>query len=442
MTVLTLSLSIGAEISFCQQTPFAPREDMMLFTMDKLQAGYDKDDAIREATIETQMKLAETGLPKKPQEKQGAGKSLKSRIHPYINSKISYDSNIDDAQYNAKGSMIFDTTPGVKMNFTGKSKALNLDTHINTEYFNNRSEYDGVDASAGYSGYMNIGKYILSSSDIYNNNYLSNISELGGRDEIYQREGILKRRWLNTFNLTLGRYFNRLGFDLGYRRQDIDYEPDFSIDEDKFVDTGILNSYLRVATKTRLIFGYAHSRTEYRKKYLIYNSDDFNLGLTGALSPKLTYLGRVDYFVNDSKPYNDSDNPAETDSRVLTLTGNLGYAFSNRTNITFNYNHGIKNFANDSFYSLEDTFKLTGNHRLAFNPKFNLSLLYEADLNDYPKHIGFAAHTDNYTLGCGLSYAFRQWLDFGLNWINVRVESDKETPYTKNVVEFKTQARF
>jgi len=448
LIIFLFIVSMGG-ISFAQQALFSPREEMMMFTLDNLQAGYDKDEAVREAAIETQMKLAESGLSKKSpvlKEPPGEGilKSLKKRSHPYLNFRAAYDTNIDAITDNPKGDILYDTTPGLKINFTGKNKALNFDTHINTEYYNKFTEYNGVDAFAGFSGYININKYILSMTESYNNNYLSNFKELGGRDEIYSRDGILKRRWLNTNSTSLGRYFNRIGFDIGYTRSDIDYEPDYSYDNDRFIDSGRFNTYLRIATKTKLLFGYKHDRTEYRILPEISNLDDYNLALTGALSPKLTYLGRVDYQIIDSKPDYGGDDLTKTDADIMTFTGNIGYAFSNRTNLSFNYNHVISKYSDRLYYSTADALTLTGNHRLAFNPKFNLSFIYGATFTDYPRYVGFEAHSDDYTYGVGLTYAFRQWLDFGLNWTYSKLKSNRseDTPYKRNLFEFRSNARF
>ena len=454
LIVLLFIVSAGAELSFAQQALFSPREEIMFFTLDNLQAGYDKDEAVRGAVIETQMKLAESSLPgettkfKKPTG-EGVLKSLKKRTHPYINFTTFYDSNIEGTESNPKGSMVFDTTLGSKINFTGKNRALNFDTKIITEYYNKFTKYNGVDASAGFSGYININKYILSMNETYNNNYLSNIKELGGRDEIFTREGTLKHRWLNTNSTTLSRYFNRLGFDIGYIRQDVDYEPDYSYENDKFIDSGVFNTYLRVATKTRLILGYRHDREYFRKIKGVSNTDTFRLGITGALSPKITYSAGPTYSDKNSKPdFSETQLGEDTgleDKTNLSLNSTIAYAFSNRTNFSLGYGYNIEDKVNNSDNKTTNSFNLSGNHRFAFNPKFNLSFSCSASLSEYPKAPVSDAFNNDYSFSASLSYAFRQWLDFSFGGSyntskgNYKLEDNLGDSYN---ILFSTNARF
>jgi len=422
----------------------------MLFTLDEVQAAQGKEEAIRGAIAEAQMREVETKIPKPKGE--GVGEFLKKRSHPYVTLGFGYDSNVDNVEHDAKGDMFFPGTLGLKMNFSGRDKALNLNTHLDGKYYGQRTIYNTLDAVQGLTSFINIGKYILSFSDSYNNNYIIGTRELGVKRSSVETTDISgestaqnERRWANTSTTILGRYFNRIGFDVGYIRSDIDYEPDFSLENDRFVDTGRLNMYLRVATKTRLLFGYSHERTEYRKMPdTITNIDDYNFAVTGALSPKLTYLGRVDYKFGDAK--------TGFDGRNRTFTGNIGYAFTNRTNLTFNYNHiiGKKTISGliddaSSLYTHGDTFSLTGNHRLAFNPKFNLSVKCGAELYDYPNNAD-AGHDQTYSFGLGLSYAFRQWIDFSLNWTDsitrTALSTDSKTIVNRDIIEFKTAARF
>lgn len=448
-------VSTGARLSFAQQALFSPREEMMLFTLDNLNAGYDIDEAVRGAVIETQMKLAESSLPgettkfKKPAG-EGVLKSLKKRTHPYINFTTFYDSSVDDSGNNPKKDMVFDTAIGSKINFTGRNRALNFDTKIITEYYNKFTKYDGVDAYAGFSSYVNIHKYVLSMNESYKNNYLSNIKELGGRDEIFTREGILKRRWFNTNSTTLSRYFNRLGFDVGYTRIDEDYEPAYSYN-DRFVDTGVFNTYLRIATKTRLILGYMHEREFYRKIPGVGNTDTFTLTVTGALSPKITYSAGPTYKNKNSKPDLSGTsllgNFNLEDFTDLNLISTFSYAFSNRTNFSFNYNYLIHDYQIHSDSYTSNSFSLNGNHRFAFNPKFNLSFSCSTELKEYPKAPLNDAYNNNYGFFTSLSYAFRQWLDFsfgGSYYItkgNYFVDEDSSSGRDYKIF-FSTNARF
>ena len=431
--------------AMAQEFPAAPnlRDDVMFLTMNRVQNTQKREEVMRSALQES--RLEQESMPKLGEVVGQTLQDIKKHSHPYVTLGTAYDSNIDNTYHDAKGDMIYRGIVGIKNNFTWKDKAINFDTHLNGEYYGEKTAYNNLDVVTGFSGYMNIGKYILSMAESYKNNYIIGTRELGVKrssGEVPSVAGVsgaasLQRRWENTNQLTFGRQFNRTGFDLGYTRIDTDYEPDSS-ENDKFENTYKLNSYLRVAKKTRILFGYVHDRIEYNKILSIENSDEYNLALTGALSAKLTYLLRGDYKETDNKIY--------FDLRDYTYTGNLAYAFSNRTNLSLNYNYAIEESANEPGYFYENILELKGNHKLAFNPKFNLSFSCSADLKNYPKNLP-QGHDETYSYGFGLSYAFRQWIDFSLNWQNYVTKTGLGTDtnkggYEEDVVEFKTQARF
>lgn len=419
--ILVFILWAIPKISLGQQIPSLVRENLILVTLNQLQTT---EEAIEEAMKEAQLKVMEEKLIE-AKEKGFSFKDLASRAHPYLTIQTKFDDNVDSTPTTRKSSLINTITPGLKMNFRGKGRSLNLDMYIDNAYYNNRSRSNSQGITTYLLSNFGIERYTLSISDNYFSNYIST-EELG----INQ----VTNYWKNAFSSTLGRHFNRIGFDVGYSRTDYFYEP--KSDANDYTDeTFSFNQYLRIATKTRLLFEYSRGRTKYpHVPTSDSNYNNFNLAATGVLSSKLTSMAKMGYKVTDNK--------GAADTRDTTFTTDVGYRVSDRTNLTFTLKHSIHESATKSSYYIQDDFKLSGNHRLAFNPKFNLSFGYEADLKDYPKKAGFTGESNTYTWNFGLSYAFRRWLDFSLTYTNEKITSDVDTEYNRNTITFKTQAKF
>lgn len=427
--ILMLVLSLDCKVLFAQDVSPASRENLIFATLDYLQEkqkANNREKLINEAIKESEKKISKGEIEKK--EKVFSFDNLVSHTHPYLTIETKFDDNVDSTKLK-KSSMINKFTPGLKMNFRDGSKYLALDVHIDNELYNNRRRSNSQNLDTQILTAFNIERYILTIFDDYFNNYVSG-------KEFGVDNSKVENYWSNTFSSILGRSFNRLGFDLGYKRTDYDYESAFS-NNDRTEEDFTFNPYLRISKKTRALLEYTHKRIKYTHNQPPpddSNSDDFNLSLSSVLSPKLTGLAKIGYKLSDNKV---SDNARDT-----TLKGDIGYKISKHSDLALSLKHVIHEPATKSSYSIENGFKLTGNHRLAFNPKFNLFLSYELDDFDYSKNIGFTGKTHRYTWSTELTYAFRQWLDFSLKYDNTKNISNVSTEYSKDVITFKTQARF
>jgi hypothetical protein len=429
---------IITKVSFAQEVLFTPRENVIFSTLNSI---HIREEAIKEAMMEAQLKLLAARPPQPsvspPRESGWSLSSLKSITHPYLTLKTTYDSNIDNQEHDPKGELFHIITPGLKMNFVGRTKSINLDLHIDDTSYSRYIGGNATDASFGCVGTFNIGRFVLTLGNTYLNNFIIGPG-------FYNSEATYKWRHDNLFKWSLGANFNRLGFDLGYSQRILYYKHDFHLENNSFIDSYKFNQYLKIATKTLINFGYIHERTNYLKQTKISNSDEFSLAITSVLTPKVTGLFKMSY-----KP---TDNKTDDDERISTFTGNLGYNFSNRSNLALKYNYSIKEYATKQHYLKENDITLTWNHHFAFNPKFKILLSYGADFNDYPKKTLKDRHTNNYTTEVGLSYAFRKWLFFNLDWKNYESRSNlvtggttddqTATPYEENVVTFTTEAKF
>ncbi|MDP2923881.1 MAG: outer membrane beta-barrel protein [Candidatus Omnitrophota bacterium] len=381
---------------------------------------------------EAQMKLIKSSFKEKKGKKETKRpiflKTLPSRAHPYLTESVSYNDNVDSTKKNKKSALVNTFTPGLKMNFRDRTKSLGLDLHINNSLYNNRRRSNRQSATSEAVATFNIRRYTMSISDSYFSNYLA-WEEFGVDDNDFNKY------WTNTLNVLMGRHFNRIGFDAGYKRANSKYEPNFK-ESDSTQETINFNQYLKVATKTQALFAYSYNRTKspHASDPNDSHSNNFDLSLAGVLSPKVTALVEMAYLLTDNK--------TSADSRVTTLSAKLGHQVSRRSNLALTLSRSITDSATKANYCLGNTFNLTGNHRLAFNPKFNLSFNSGAAYSRYPKKADFTQKSETYTLGLGLSYAFRQWLDFSLDWAHTENRSNVSIDYYTNIFTFKTQAKF
>jgi hypothetical protein len=273
-----------------------------------------------------------------------------------------------------------------------------------------------------------LGRYNLSLSESYFSNYVST-------PEFGVKVDTLAFHWDNSFGASLGRNFNRLGFNVGYKRTDLFYDNN-NKKQDHALETYNFEQYFKIATKTRLLLEYAHDKTTYRAVSSHTDSSDDSFGLTviGVLSSKLSALLNTTYKTTDTKSL--------ANNREMTYGTTLGYMVSKRTNLALQFQHKLHIDTNDASNATGDTLNITGNHRLAFNPKMNLSFGYNLDLTDYPKSFLFVHEADKATYTFGLTYAFRQWLDFNLECSHARVSSNSSDSYHNNIFTFSSEARF
>ena len=423
---IILILSLWPNMSFAQQLAFSPRENIIFATLNRLQG---KEEAIRDSMKEAQMKLIKDRyIDMEVSRVKGINfKDLASRAHPYLSQETVFNGNIN-ANTENKTAVANTLKPGLKMNFSGSGKALKLDMSVNNSYCNNRPANNLQEAEIDLLSNFSLGRYNLVFSEDYSNNYLAN-SRFVSKDFV--------RYWKNTFAYQLGSQFNRLRFDIGYKRSDYDYEPDHSFN-DQIEETYSLNQYLLIATKTRLSLEYSYERLKYKHKAdssgdSRYN--DYNLALSNVLSDKLTDLIGMDYKVSDSK--------MGSHDRDFTLTGNIAYRISERTDLALNLSRLFHKETSEAGDYIENSIGLSGNHRLAFNPKFSISFGGGAIYQDYNKATDSAGGSDIYSLNLGLTYAFRHWLDFGLDYAYDKTNYESAPgSYHNNTVTFKTAARF
>lgn len=367
---------------------------------------------------------------------------IKFRHHPYVTWESTYDDNIDQKPSGEKkGSFNNQLILGVKSNTGGRNWTSVVDVNIDATYYQNRKRDNLLGGEVNLDNYFKLGRYTLSVSDSYNNSQFD-INE-------FLDTNSFQKFWQNDFNISLSRAFNRVGFDLGYLRTDYETDtianpilntgvnPDNSGLDSHTVDQVSLNTYFKIGRKTRLLYQYTFNRTHFKNNDATnssYTYDNFILGLAGVLSPKVSGLLKFGYRAEDLKTQPDYNEPS--------VTGELAYVINKYTDASLFYQYLVHDVNSARDYYRENTFKISGNRRLYFNPKWKVSLSATIDRLSYSK-LGTSDNVSNtYTYGVGLSYAFRKWLDFQFNYDRKEFSSKVDTSYNDNLFTFKTQAKF
>jgi len=419
----------GLKLSFAQDILFAARDSAIFSTLNQVEA---KQRAVTEAMMEAQIKLAESRPRiKMAGKKEGASNlgRLASHIHPYLLLSTAFNNNIDNNR-EQKSSFINTITPGFQANFTGQGNSVNLDMKINNTFYDKRDTANNQNGTASLLANLLIGRYGLSISDTYFNNYGASETALVNNSDATQL------KWRNTIASSLNRQFNRIGFNIGYNRVDCNYTDDISFTNDYAETTYTFRQSLYISKRTQTVFQYNYDTVEYYHDYdpsPNYHFNQYALSLTKVLSAKLTSLLKGGYKLSDYK--------IGSWAREGNYEFNLSYQPSIRSDCAFDYQYTPHTESNSANNYNKNTLSLSLNHRLAFNDKFKLSLSYVAGLIKYPK-MANTGKNNTFTWDFSVSYVFKRWFDLTLDYANTRVISNTATKYINNTVTLKTQGRF
>jgi len=411
-----------------------------------------KEAASRKEAIDRAMKEAGQQLvPVETRVERGSSggvpffERLTNHYHPYITNTVSYDDNVEnsvDYEYtideDQTASVINRVDSGLKMSYRGRRWSLVGDFSYTDKYLHNYTSSNFNSADAMLQATTQLGRNELTIFNDFNYYHPAKKDYSGNDDADVISIGKNYRR--NNFRATLGRAFNRLGFELEYDRMDYKYEPAFE-DENYHSQRITLKPYWRISAKTRISGKYAYNFKELtdvdspdNQRYQDIGMTFFNR-LTSKISDEISINQRLtNYKVSDDRKY-------------TTFRTKLAYGVSPRTNLTLDLSHEIYREGDRQENYLEDIFSLSGNHRFVFNPKIKLGLGASAMLRDYVKRVYGTRNRerkrDNYAFNVAVDYAFRDWLDFILSYKHeINWSSLNNNSYYRNLVTFTTEARF
>jgi hypothetical protein len=419
------------------QVPVSPgRERLVMQTLNRMQ---QRDAAMAESMQEAQLKLVERRVARAGSPPSGASerrtaktgknplKGFFSKSHPYLITQVSFNDNLDEDTLPEKSDWIYSITPGFRTSNVSLGKSTAFDMHLESTYNQKRAGDNAGSLTASLDQTMSLGLYSFTIGNSITSNYI-NTEKLGWSDTE------MDRSIENSFSTSLGRAFNRYGFNVGYARLDTFNEP-VNRNDNMWSDVLSVAQFLRLGTRTRLSMDYAISREMHPRGHSgDSRGQEWGLSLAGVLSPKVSVSSGIDYGETDAK--------SGDDSHAFAFTQNIGYRFSDRTNFSFAFSRLRETFVDDEARAVTNSYTFAANHRLAFNPKLNLGFSYVVTDELFPSSSIPSQDQNTRTIGLGLSYAFKQWLDFSFGYSRKRVSSSIEENHNVNLVTITSSAKF
>jgi hypothetical protein len=411
--------------SFAQQLLFTPRDNVIFATLSQLQ---EKEEAIGNSLRQARTKLVKERIAEK-KSKSTILSNIASRTHAYLNTESTYNGNVDSLVTKKKSSVIHKATPGVKVNLAQQNRFFTLDASVNNNYYSNRDRSNSQDAQMAFLSNFTLGRYILSFSNDYFNNYIAqpcfNI----------KKESVV-HYWRDALRLEAGSHFNRYDFNVGLSRTFSRYEPDARVASDSNEDSFTLYQHLSLTPKVHLSFEYLRSRTKptYEEtQENKSNSNTYTLALREVLSYKVSNMISISY----------AETYVKTGSytRGISLNEALDYRMSERSNLSLSFGHAINDEKVHSNYSIANSLTIDMRHRLGFNPKLAAILSYSVSYSDRLKKEP-VVYANVRTYSFGLTYAYKKWLDLALDYQYIDNYYNYAPKYETTMIVFKSQARF
>ncbi|MCM8795278.1 MAG: outer membrane beta-barrel protein [Candidatus Omnitrophica bacterium] len=351
-------------------------------------------------------------------------------LHPYLEIENTYNHNIFLLPAK-KYDYINTSTPGIKFSLSKEDTLLELDlgtrftSYLKHSSLNSQNPYISFVLKHYFSHY-HFNLYDKFRDDIFLN---SDITE--------GTEGVVDYR-ANDFDMSLGAEYNRLAFDLGFRRYDYFYEQDYKQENNYNENIFSITGYINLAPKSKLLFEYDHGIILYTEephpsKNANYHQSWF--GLKGEITSKITGIMKAGY------QYRIYRSRADWNKPVLGI--DLHYQFKERTAFLLKLEKTAKQSinVNQNYY---DTviMDLGIVNNFAFNPKLNLRLngFYQDD-----EYVGTQPSREDklYGLTSALQYGLKRWLYTALEYTYKERDSNIDAnDYVNHILSLKLKGSF
>ncbi|MCM8799408.1 MAG: outer membrane beta-barrel protein [Candidatus Omnitrophica bacterium] len=399
---------------------------MIDLTLNELQR---KQRAFQDAFMEAQLFLEEE--KPLPEIKEGElWKKILANLNYYIDYSLEYNDNI--YLFKDKTSdIIHRIFPGLRTNLRDPKLNLNFDFSFGTNVYSRYSRHTGYESNFDFNLNRSLGYYNFMFHNSFETTKLAPV-RFGVTQEEFPR-------YLNDFfHLRLSRAFNRLNFNLGYWQSYWDYESEYGSRNDNIQYNFYLGGDFRIAPKTFFLTETQWGFTRYRNRaYSNRDSDshEFNFGLKGLLTHKLTGIVKLGYRYQDYKTFSDY--------KDAVLSGALDYQFSKLTQFNFNFERTThESTYREQDYYINHEFSLSMVHRWAFNPRIYTKLNFDFSYQDFPKRFGISRHDQLWGESFGLGYKMHRWFTFEFSYAHKERESNVDYDYTNNIFIFRTYVLF
>lgn len=313
-----------------------------------------------------------------------------------------YDDNFRAVEKNEESSWITGITPTFTLAAEGRKSAYELTYSANTDIFHSSHADDNTDhhltANAGFE-FDARNRLVLSAGH-------HKVEETASLDQNAEND---KYSTSNIGGLyTFGAATARTQLDFGANYEELRYQNSNNLNADKERDTTALSStaYYRVAPKTRLLVEARHTDYDYVTNTRL-NSNNIALlgGVTWEATAKTTGTVKIGA---EKKRFDDSS----IDDKSGSLW-EVGASWAPRTYSTFNLN---TRRALDEGYSGASSIQsqsttLSWNHEWLDRLSSDVSYTYsDQEYQDVKRDDKIK------TLGLGLTYEMRRWLDIGVGY--------------------------
>lgn len=424
------------KISIAEEIGRPSNEDIMSATLNDL--AQKQHSRQREMQVLQSLQLAEletSAQVENIEEKDSPMKLFAEHLHPYLSEEVKSDNNVDAVEEQRKSSIINTVNPGLKYSLRDSKKSITSDINLTSVLYNNRRDANWQKAAASFVLNYKLGKGIATIADNYSNYFEPELRVTGQQQRDNSEQNLnnsadLTRSWTNDFSVAYGRAFNRFGFDAKFLRSD--YEV-WHADTDSVTENYEFSPYFKLSNKTRILGKYRYQQVEYPHEDAPDNSRSHLI--EGTIASAISAKTSVSLTAGNTVTYNK----VSSNYTSPTFSGRLGYKISQRSDIAFGYLFSIYDYTIPINSYTINRFSLSGNHRFGFSPKWSFQYGVLANFKDFTKTV---QEDKTYLFNLGLSYAFRKWLDFSLQWVHTKFESNIDESYSKDTIAFKTQARF
>jgi len=416
-------------MSWAKETKnYSERERLITFILNELETK-KKEKAFKDAFMEASIKLEEEEEETLTEIRKGEFfKKVLENLQYFVSHSLEYNDNIYCFK-DKTSDMINRIHPEVKLKLTDTKADINFALGLSIDLYARNSKYNSQEMNFDFGLKRRLGHYNLNIQNEIVKNYVAPM-ELGVNQEIFPTY------WMEHFLFAFGRRFNRLMIGGDYSFRYYDYESGYSYERDRISNEWGINLEYRIAPKT-----YFFSQVRYGLSNYVYDSSrdsdykEFNFGLRGLLTHKLTGTLGFGYRYQNYK--------SAPDFKSATLSWDLNYNFSQFTNFSFGFKRTTEEsgYANQNYY-VGNSFRLGVLHRLAFNPRISIGLNTDFSYRDYPKTEAIKREDDLWSMGLGIGYQMRKWLEFGFNYSYQMRTSNVEYDYNNNVFTFTTTATF
>ncbi len=367
----------------------------------------------------------------------------KIAILPIFNISQIYDTNIFREEDNEQADFITVVQPGigvVRESADGSFLGASYDATMNLYYENHEINYTKHHARLEGAYNFLTSFYVKGSSDF------TFTADPEGNDNLFGENQFNIYRWFNNAALAVGYDSYKFGAELSYNNYYLEYLNDEDSNENTMRHTLGLTLRRRVLPKTSITAGLRTTLSVYP----VQNSGDNSEGATSSTSQdgilyealvgvEFDATAKVTGELKGGVGYKDFLNERNFNGRLYEdtftwlLQGNLGYALSEKTNLSLLLEHSLRDSSDNDFTSFTVSRAALTLEQILFQRwLFTIQPVFE--YRDFIPVSSADARTDVLFGGLvSLEYSLREWCVLGVNYeYRQRTSSDETAEFERH----------